>query len=99
MRLAALAYALLYDPDDECCGGWSQEQLVEMDGRFVAALERAFQSGQEHRESAANQVFPRIRLLRGAAVYGYAGWRISGRAAYMICRALAVSVPSALAAR
>jgi hypothetical protein len=33
-------------------GDWTKEELEAMDARFVAALERAFRSGREHRESA-----------------------------------------------
>jgi hypothetical protein len=54
MQLAAL-YALL-DPDDERYGEWSQEQLVEMNARFVAALEQAFACGLESRQSARREV-------------------------------------------
>jgi hypothetical protein len=35
---------------------WSREQLVEMNGRFVAQLEQAFRLGLESRASAAGQV-------------------------------------------
>jgi hypothetical protein len=37
-------------------GGWTREQLIEMDSRFVAALEQAFACGLESRESARQQV-------------------------------------------
>jgi len=47
---------ILYEAGDEQDGPWSREQLVEMDARFVAALERAFELGLESRASAANQV-------------------------------------------
>jgi hypothetical protein len=46
---------LTYNPEDEH-GTWTREQLIEMDARFVAALEQAFRSGQERRESAAAEV-------------------------------------------
>jgi hypothetical protein len=54
-RLSSLARAL-YEPDDGRYGDWSKEELEAMNSRFVAALEQAFLSGQEHRESAAGQV-------------------------------------------
>jgi hypothetical protein len=47
---------VLYEPDDEPDGGWTREQLLEMDARFVAAVEQAFPLGQEHQTSAASQV-------------------------------------------
>jgi hypothetical protein len=42
-----------FGPDDKLNGGWSREELEAMDARFVAALEVAFHSGQEQRNSAA----------------------------------------------
>jgi hypothetical protein len=58
MRLNGFAasLALTLYPDDERWGQWSQDELETMNTRFVAAMETAFQSGQEHRESAAAQV-------------------------------------------
>lgn len=47
---------LSYDPNDERDGPWTREQLLEMDARFVVALERAFEAGLESRASAAGQV-------------------------------------------
>jgi hypothetical protein len=47
---------LTYNPDDELDGIWTREQLVEMDARFVAALEEAFRSGQQHRNSAGAEI-------------------------------------------
>jgi len=44
---------LTYDPNDDLDGIWTREQLEEMNERFVAALEVAFQLGQEHRSSAS----------------------------------------------
>jgi hypothetical protein len=38
------------EPVDE--GGWTREELEEMDASFCAALERAFDSGEECRASA-----------------------------------------------
>src|SRR5262249_40994387 len=46
----------LYEPGDERDGSWSREQLLDMDARFVTALERAFELGLESRTSAAGQV-------------------------------------------
>ena len=34
-------------PGDELQGGWSREQLLRMDDRFVATMERAIAAGQE----------------------------------------------------
>jgi len=39
-------------PGDEQ-GAYSYEQLMRMNDRFVARVERAFKNGGEHRESAA----------------------------------------------
>ena len=47
---------ILYEVGDERDGPWTREQLIEMDARFVAALERAFELGLESRASAAGQV-------------------------------------------
>jgi len=49
-----LGYSL--EPDDELDGAWSREQLVDMNARFVAALNRAIELGLESRASAAGQV-------------------------------------------
>ena len=54
MHLAALTLALY--PDDGLDGAWTREQLLDMDSRFAAALERAFELGLERRASAAAQV-------------------------------------------
>jgi hypothetical protein len=54
MHLAALTLALY--PDDGLDGAWTREQLLDMDSRFAAALERAFELGLESRASAAAQV-------------------------------------------
>jgi hypothetical protein len=43
---------LTYDPEDEH-GTWTHDQFIEMDERFVAALEAAFSSGSECRNSAS----------------------------------------------
>jgi hypothetical protein len=52
-----LNYALpLYEPNDERHGEWTREQLLEMDARFTAALEQAFELGLESRESARREV-------------------------------------------
>jgi len=47
-----------YEPDepDEPNGGWTREQLEEMNAAFTAALERAFELGLESRASATSQV-------------------------------------------
>jgi len=54
-------------PGDEQQGGWSREQLLGMNDRFAAQLERAFASGRERRSSASACVRPgagdRDRLL------------------------------------
>jgi hypothetical protein len=42
-------------PGDEA-QTWSREQLLEMNARFVAQLEQAFELGLESRASAAGQV-------------------------------------------
>jgi hypothetical protein len=39
-------------------GAWTREQLIEMDSRFVARMERAFKRGRELRSSASNQQRP-----------------------------------------
>ena len=36
-------------PGDELQGGWTREQLLRMDGNFVAAIERAIARGLERR--------------------------------------------------
>jgi hypothetical protein len=36
-------------PGDELQGGWTREQLLRMDGDFVAAIERAIARGLERR--------------------------------------------------
>jgi hypothetical protein len=43
-------------PGDEQNGGWTRDQLVEMNKRFADQLEQAFACGLESRESAAGQV-------------------------------------------
>ena len=56
MQLAAAIHALL-NPDEEPLDGiWPREQLLQMDAQFSAALERAFASGAESRESARREV-------------------------------------------
>jgi len=42
-----------YEPGDELQGGWTREQLIRMDDRFVERLERAFRLGLERRTSAS----------------------------------------------
>jgi hypothetical protein len=46
----------LYEPGDEQNGGWTREQLENMNAQFVAAMEHAFELGLESRASAAGQV-------------------------------------------
>jgi len=61
MRFDILARA----PYDLENGTWTSEQLIEMDMRFVAALERAFELGLESRESARREVkLPATRTVR-----------------------------------
>jgi hypothetical protein len=40
-------------PGDEVVGEYSRERLLRMDARFVARVERAFETGSERRQSAA----------------------------------------------
>ena len=40
-------------PDDEVVGEYSRERLIRMNDRFVERVERAFENGSEHRQSAA----------------------------------------------
>ena len=40
-------------PGDELQGGWSREQLLRMDDRFVVAVEAAIRLGLENRASAS----------------------------------------------
>jgi len=40
-------------PGDELQGGWSREQLLRMNDRFVVAVEAAFRSGLESPASAS----------------------------------------------
>ena len=46
----------LYEPGDEQNGGWTREQLENMNARFSERLEEAFRLGLENRTSAAGQV-------------------------------------------
>ena len=41
------------EPDDRRHGDWTRAQLEKMNARFIAAVERAFRRGREHRQSAA----------------------------------------------
>jgi hypothetical protein len=56
MQLTAALAQLLCDPAEERHGSWSQEELEQMNAAFVTAVEQAFASGLESRESAAAQV-------------------------------------------
>jgi len=38
-----------FEPGDEQEGGWSRDQLMRMNHRYVAAVERAIAKGKEHR--------------------------------------------------
>jgi len=40
-------------PGDEVCGDYTREQLLEMNDRFVAAVETAFEAGLESSAAAA----------------------------------------------
>jgi hypothetical protein len=40
-------------PDDRLYGDWTRAKLEKMNARFIAAVERAFRRGREHRQSAA----------------------------------------------
>jgi hypothetical protein len=40
-------------PGDELQGGWSREQLIQMDDRYVVAVEAAIRLGLENRASAS----------------------------------------------
>jgi len=42
-----------FDELDERCGLWSRSELEDMNDRFTAAVEAAFQSGRESRASAS----------------------------------------------
>jgi hypothetical protein len=66
-----------FDFADELDGTWSREQLLEMDGRFTAAVERAFGLGLESRAAASATVRIGFRNGKDAAVEGAieAGWR------------------------
>jgi len=46
----------VHEPDDEPDETWTDEQLLEMNARFVDRLERAFDCGLESRASAAGQI-------------------------------------------
>jgi hypothetical protein len=41
------------EPGDEMHGAFSRDRLVAMDRKFTRAVLRAFESGTEHRQSAA----------------------------------------------
>jgi hypothetical protein len=44
------------EPGDERHGDWTRAELAEMDGRYVAAVEAAFEEGLESRAAAAATV-------------------------------------------
>jgi len=47
-------------PGDEICGDYTHEQLLEMNNRFVAAVETAFEAGLESRAAAAATYFRNV---------------------------------------
>src|SRR5262245_20018792 len=55
-RLSRMLQRLPFSDLDELDGGWPREQLLEMDGRFTARVEAAFQAGLESRVAAAATV-------------------------------------------
>jgi hypothetical protein len=52
-----------WQPGDQEQGCWSYDRLIAMDRRFCERVERAFENGSEHRQSAvtngANASCPR----------------------------------------
>jgi hypothetical protein len=42
-----------WQPGDQEQGQWTHERLLAMDRRFCERVERAFENGSEHRQSAA----------------------------------------------
>jgi hypothetical protein len=63
-----------HESDDARQGTWSRNELLEMDERFCEAMEVAFASGRERRESATATV--RVEKPRVTAEEAIeAGWR------------------------
>ena len=52
------------EPDDELDGSWSREQLLEMDARFVAAVEQAFELGLWGRHLSERRATPEGQVMR-----------------------------------
>jgi len=48
-----MLFVPLFSELDGQCGDWSRDQLLDMDSRFVAAVEAAFRAGLESRTAAA----------------------------------------------
>jgi hypothetical protein len=44
-----------WQPGDDLQGEWPRARLVKMNQRFVERVERAFENGGEHRQSAATR--------------------------------------------
>jgi hypothetical protein len=56
---------------DEVCGAWTRSQLLEMDDRFVAAVEAAFRAGGESLAVARATVsFRNGKVGKAAALEG-----------------------------
>ena len=56
---------------DEVCGAWTRSQLLEMDDRFVAAIEAAFRAGGESLAVARATVsFRNGKVGKAAAIEG-----------------------------
>ena len=73
MRIAALAH-VLHDPNDERYGGWSQEQLVEMDSRFVKrSSERSSWASRAEHPQPLSQASDEYGSLRGTVGSDRAG--------------------------
>jgi hypothetical protein len=55
-------------PGDELQGDWSRAQLLEMDGRFTAAVEAALASGLESRTAASATIQVGRRRVKEEAI-------------------------------
>jgi len=53
LRASTARKVALPEPGDEQVGGWTREQLLRMNERFVVAVEAAFRSGRESPASAS----------------------------------------------
>ena len=58
-----------FQPGDEVVGEYSRERLIKMDEKFTPAVERAFENGSEHRQSAATHGANASRAL-GIGAHG-----------------------------